>query len=63
VVFRIRKNGVQVGTATIAVGNTHATYAVAADIDVGADDLFELLAPAVPDATMAGLIASLVAYR
>lgn len=62
-VFTHKRNGVTAGTSTIAAGNTHATHSVAADIALGADDLYELLAPAVSDATLAGLTGTFVAYR
>ncbi|MDY0324799.1 MAG: hypothetical protein RBQ87_01330 [Candidatus Cloacimonadaceae bacterium] len=56
-VFSLKKNGVEFGTATFAAAGTVATLAAASDatFDESSGDIFTLVAPATPDATLAGL--------
>lgn len=56
-VFSLRKNGVQFGTATFSVGGTVAVFASAtgATFTQASTDIFSLIAPATPDATLAGV--------
>jgi hypothetical protein len=64
-VFDIQKNGASIGTATFAAAGTTATLATtggaAQAFAVG--DKFALIAPATPDATLAGLAGYFVATK
>lgn len=54
-VFDVQKNGVSVGSCTIAAGGTTATFATTggAAVNFAAGDIFEVIAPASADATLA----------
>lgn len=54
-VFDVQKNGASVGSVTIAAGTTTATFASSggAAVNFAAGDVFAVIAPATPDATLA----------
>jgi hypothetical protein len=54
-VFDIQKNGVSVGSCTIAAGTTNATFSSAggAAVNFAVGDVFALIGPATADATLA----------
>jgi hypothetical protein len=54
-VFDVQKNGVSVGTCTIAAGTSTPTFASTsgAAVNYSAGDIFSVIGPATPDATLA----------
>lgn len=59
-VLSVKKNGVEVGTATFAAAGTVATLAMAVPTALTAGtDILTVVAPASPDATLADLIGSI----
>lgn len=59
-VFSIRKNGIQIGTLTFIVNNPTGSFAFAVEIAFAAGDVIEIIAPVVPDATLADISITLV---
>jgi putative tail protein len=53
--FEIQQNGTNIGTMVFAAGATTATFTMAAATTFNAGDVLTLVAPAVPDATLANL--------
>jgi hypothetical protein len=53
--FAVQKNGVNVGTMVFATAATTATFAMTSAITFNAGDVLTMVAPAVPDATLANL--------
>ena len=53
--FEVEKNGVNVGTMVFATSATTATFAMISATTFNAGDVLTLVAPAVPDATLANL--------
>lgn len=53
--FDIRRNGVSVGTMRFAAAATSATFIAASQQTYNAGDILTLVAPASPDATLAGV--------
>ena len=53
--FEVQKNGVNVGTMVFAAAATTATFTMASATTFNAGDVLTLVAPAVPDATLANL--------
>lgn len=60
-VFRLTDNGTQFGTATVAAGGFDATISIPSAVTINQADFIQVLAPASPDATAAGLIGSICA--
>lgn len=58
--YSIEKNGSAVGTMNFAVRATSATFTMAAATTFNAGDVLTVVAPAAPDATLAGLAWTLV---
>jgi hypothetical protein len=58
--YNIRKNGANVGTMVFAAGATAATFAMASATTFMAGDILTVVAPALPDATLANLAWTLV---
>jgi hypothetical protein len=58
--FSIRKNGVEIGTATFAAGATVATFALAADARLEPGDVITIVAPNAPDAHLSDFCLSLL---
>jgi hypothetical protein len=58
--YNIRKNGVNVGTMVFAAGATAATFTMASATTFMAGDILTVVAPALPDATLANLAWTLV---
>lgn len=56
----VKKNGVEVGTATWSAAGATATLAMASLTSFAVDDILTLVAPAVADATLADVSLSLV---
>lgn len=54
-VFNVEKNGVSVGTMTFSAGFPAANFSAAAPIAFNAGDELQIVAPAGPDAALAGL--------
>lgn len=61
-VFSVNKNGSGIGTMTFAISATTGTFA-GAGASFAAGDVLSVVAPATPDATLAGLHTTLVATR
>lgn len=61
-VFSVEKNGASIGTITFAIAATTGTFAGAGGA-FAAGDVLSVVAPATPDATLAGLHTTLVATR
>lgn len=59
-VLALAKNGVNFGTATFAAAGSSATFAAAAATSFAAGDVLTITAPAVADATLAGLAINLL---
>lgn len=53
--FDVRKNGVSVGTIRFAAAGTSATFIAASPQSFAAGDVLTVIAPASPDATLAGI--------
>jgi hypothetical protein len=53
--FEVEKNGVNVGTMVFAAAATTATFAMTSPTTFSAGDVLTLVAPAVPDTTLANL--------
>jgi hypothetical protein len=53
--FEVEKNGVNIGTMVFAAAASTAAFAMTAAITFNAGDVLTLVAPAVPDATLANL--------
>jgi hypothetical protein len=53
--FDVRKNGVSVGTMRFAAAGTSATFIAASPQTYAAGDVLTVVAPASPDATLAGV--------
>jgi hypothetical protein len=53
--FEVEKNGVNVGTMVFAATAATATFAMTSAATFNAGDVLTLVAPAVPDATLANL--------
>lgn len=53
--FDIRRNGVSVGTMRFAAAGTSATFIAASQQTYNAGDILTVVAPASPDATLAGV--------
>lgn len=51
-VFSVKRNGVQVGTATVSTGGHWASFSVASDVQFYNGDLLELTGPSPADASM-----------
>lgn len=62
-VLAIAVNGIAVATLTFAAGSTLGAFAAAADFSVQPGDLLTITAPAVPDASAAGLAITLMGVR
>lgn len=54
-VFSIQHDATEVGTVTFAAAGTTGTYAAAADFTIAPGELFKIVAPATPDATLADI--------
>lgn len=61
--FSLEKNGVQFATVNWAGTATDATFTAASDTDFARADVFSLVAPAMPDTTLADISFSLIADR
>lgn len=61
--FSLQKDGVQIATATIPIGGTHAVPTLAADVAFPTDAVFRLVAPASADATAADLLLNVVFFN
>ena len=53
--FAIRQNGAAVGTMAFTAGSTTASFTMAAATAFAAGDVLTILAPAMPDPTLANL--------
>lgn len=53
--YALRKNGAHFGNATFAAAATAATFSVASQVTFAAGDAFDVVEPAVADATLADL--------
>jgi hypothetical protein len=64
-VFDVQKNGVSIGTVTIAAGGTVATFATSGGTaqSFAAGDLLTIIAPATPDSTLADVGFALAGAR
>lgn len=62
-VLSVRKNGVEVGTATFAAAGTTATLAMASLTGFDPGDTLSVLAPASPDATLANVSGTFLGER
>lgn len=51
----IKKGATQVGTATFAAGATTATFVLAGGVSLASGEKLTIIAPASPDATLAGV--------
>lgn len=54
-VLTVKVNGVSKGTITFAAGSNYATSSFAAAVVIALADTIEVIAPATPDATLAGI--------
>jgi hypothetical protein len=54
-IFRIKKNGADIGTMVFAASATAATFSMSSATVFNAGDLLTIVAPATPDATLANL--------
>lgn len=61
--FDLQKNGVSFGTMRFAISGTSATFIAASATSFAAGDVLSVVAPGTPDATLANIAATLVAYR
>lgn len=61
--FDIKKNGANSGTMVFAAAGTVATFAMATDTVFAAGDTLSIVGPGTPDATIAGLIFTIVGVR
>jgi hypothetical protein len=59
----ILRNGVPVGSITFAAGSPNAAFALAGGLALVPGDRLELVAPAIQDATLAGLAFTLIGTR
>jgi len=59
-VFSITKNGTQIGTLTFVLGSATGTFAIASPVTFNVGDILQIVAPASPDATLAGTSVSFV---
>jgi len=62
-VFKIKKNGAQIGTMTFAAGGSNATFSLSSDTTFNTGDIISVQAPASADATAAGIAITLSAMR
>jgi len=62
-VFYMEKDGVQFGTFTFAAGATVATFSMASNTTFNSGNTFTIVAPATPDATLAGISLNLTGLR
>lgn len=54
-ILSLRKDGVEFGTATFPAAGTEATFASAAETVFSSGNIFKIVAPSTPDATLASL--------
>lgn len=59
-VLTVRKNGVAVGTLTFIVNNPNGTFNFPDNVDFAIGDIIEIIAPVVPDPTLADIAITLV---
>lgn len=62
-VVSLQKNGVEFATITYAAGSSVGVYACAAIVAFDTADVFDVIAPAVSDATLANMRMTIVAIR
>jgi hypothetical protein len=62
-VFSIQKNGVQIGTITVAAGQTVGTFSLASETTFGAPDVLDIIGPSPRDATLANMHITLSGLR
>lgn len=62
-VFSITKNGTQFATITFAASSAVGVFACAADVSFTTGDVLRIIAPAVRDATLSGVAATIIGYR
>lgn len=61
--FDIKKNGSSIGTMRFAAAGTSATFIMASDQSFAQGDVMTVIAPASPDATLAGISFTLAGTR
>ena len=61
--FSIQKNGVEVGTMTFGSGGATPTFVMASATSFAAGDRLKVVAPASPDATLAGISFTIAGVR
>jgi hypothetical protein len=61
--FDVQKNGSSVGTMRFAASGTVASFIAASPITLAAGDRLKVVAPATPDATLAGIAFTLAGTR
>lgn len=61
--FDVQKNGVSIGTIRFAAAATSATFIMASDQSFAQGDVMTIVAPASPDATLAGISFTLAGTR
>jgi hypothetical protein len=59
-VLSIRKNGIQIGTASWSAGGTSATLAMGSATSFAIGDILTVGAPASPDSTLANISLSML---
>ncbi|MBV8592318.1 MAG: phage tail protein, partial [Acetobacteraceae bacterium] len=60
--FNIRKNGASIGAMTFSASATSATFAMSSATDFSAGDVLTIVAPAIPDATLANLAWTIMGF-
>lgn len=62
-VYTIRKNGASIGTLTWAIAGTVPAVVFAAGVSFAAGDFLDIIGPASPDATLAGITATFLGAK
>lgn len=61
--FSITKNGVEFARITFSAGSAVGVFSCAADVSFTTGDVLRIIAPAVRDATLSGVSATIIGYR